>query len=198
MSCSSLSGWCIKDKHMKSSLRTDHELWSSFLQGNDAAFGELTLRYQRSLVSRLRRLTGEVELAQDLVQDTFLSIFQKRETLSHEPIRHFGGWLHTCAHQQWMAHTTKQRHRRHLMETRVLPQVSTHLPADALSQLEQNHLTTCIGAVKHPLRKEILLLLAEGHTAEEMAEFFGKKTAWVHQNTYLARQELLAVLDRDG
>lgn len=63
--------------------------------GNAAAFAELVERYQVPVQRYLYRLTGDFQLAEDLVQDTFLlaykGIFQTDSQLS------FRAWLYRIA-----------------------------------------------------------------------------------------------------
>lgn len=56
--------------------RTDRELVRQALDGDDAAFDELVVRYLPKALAIARRFTHQVEDAQDLVQDAFLRAHQ--------------------------------------------------------------------------------------------------------------------------
>jgi RNA polymerase sigma-70 factor (ECF subfamily) len=50
--------------------------------GNEQAFTELFHRWQSFLATHIYRITESRELAEEIVQDVFLKIWQTRETLS--------------------------------------------------------------------------------------------------------------------
>lgn len=60
-----------------------------------AAFEELMRRYQRPLVSFLMRLTGNLDAAQDLAEETFVRVWQSAPR--YRPSGKFTTWLFTIA-----------------------------------------------------------------------------------------------------
>ncbi len=59
---------------------TDDSTWADKLQGGDqAAFEELFRRYYPDLVAFATRLTGAKDVAEEIVQDVFLSMWRHRE-----------------------------------------------------------------------------------------------------------------------
>jgi RNA polymerase sigma-70 factor, ECF subfamily len=65
--------------------------------GSATAFEELVLRYQGRLLTVLRHLVGNRELAEDLAQEVFLRVYRARET--YEPGAKFATWLYTIANR---------------------------------------------------------------------------------------------------
>ena len=59
------------------------------------AFEELMLRYQGRVLSVLRHVVGNQDLAEDLTQDVFLRVFRARKT--YTPGSKFSTWLFTIA-----------------------------------------------------------------------------------------------------
>ncbi len=55
--------------------KTDVELYNKFLNGNKEAFNQIILRYRKVLMSFLYRYVKNVEIAEDLAQDTFLYMY---------------------------------------------------------------------------------------------------------------------------
>ena len=77
-------------------LRTDHVASDAWLveqarRGDRDAFGELALRYERRLMRVLLRFVHDVELAQDLAQETFLRVWERLDQF--DTSRRFGPWL---------------------------------------------------------------------------------------------------------
>lgn len=56
--------------------QTDEQLVAAFARGHDAALGELAQRYEGSLVSLARGITGRDDLASDAVQDAWLRVIR--------------------------------------------------------------------------------------------------------------------------
>lgn len=63
--------------------------------GDQWAFNELFDRYHPSVYSTALRLTGDAMVAEEIVQDTFLKVWLKKEELP--ALRNFKGWLYTIA-----------------------------------------------------------------------------------------------------
>jgi len=70
--------------------------------GDDAAFDELVRRRQPVVRGLLRRLCGDVTLADDLAQQAFVAAWSQLGTL-RQPAA-FGGWLRQIAVNTWLAH----------------------------------------------------------------------------------------------
>jgi RNA polymerase sigma-70 factor (ECF subfamily) len=74
---------------------TDEQLIASVLQGEHAALAPLVERHHGPLFGYLYRLTrGQRQLAEDLVQDTFVRILQQD---SFQPGRPFKPWMYAIA-----------------------------------------------------------------------------------------------------
>lgn len=73
------------------SLTSDARLLEQARKGDQAAFGDLVLRYERRLISVILRFVRDVELARDLAQETFLRAYERLEQF--DPSRRFGPWL---------------------------------------------------------------------------------------------------------
>lgn len=55
--------------------KTDIEVYNEFLCGNKDAFNQIILRYRKVLISFLWRYVKNIEIAEDLAQDTFLYMY---------------------------------------------------------------------------------------------------------------------------
>ena len=77
------------------SLRDEIELWSRALRGDGDAFSAATIRYRRELEVHAYRMLGSAEDAEDIVQETFLRAWRRRETfLGKSTLR---AWLYGIA-----------------------------------------------------------------------------------------------------
>jgi len=75
--------------------RSESELWSRALRGDSSAFTTATGRYRRELEVHAYRMLGSAEDAEDIVQETFLRAWRRRETFRGQaPLR---AWLYGIA-----------------------------------------------------------------------------------------------------
>ena len=75
-------------------VNTDESLIDAHLRGDKTAFGELVRRYGDSVLGYLARMTGSIEQAEDLFQETFKRVHEKAYTFRGG---RFQGWLFAIA-----------------------------------------------------------------------------------------------------
>ena len=81
----------------------DVQLVRKILSGDDAAFGILVEKYQKSVHTLVWRKIGDYHYAEDIMQDAFLQAYKKLSTLK-DP-NQFAGWLYVIANRlciDWM------------------------------------------------------------------------------------------------
>ena len=81
-----------KDKNI---LYTDEELIARFQGGDEQAYVELVNRYRNRLMTFLCGYVLDIDKAEDLVQDTFVKLYTKKD--SYKPIAKFSTWIYTIA-----------------------------------------------------------------------------------------------------
>ena len=70
----------------------DVELIQRTLAGDENAFESLVRKYQQQVHTHALRKTGDFQIAEDIVQETFLQVYQRLETLNNPT--QFSAWLH--------------------------------------------------------------------------------------------------------
>jgi len=68
---------------------------SLFQQGDGAAYGLLVRRYKDDLTNFAQRFLGDRDDAEDVVQETFVRVWRKRD--SYAPPSRFSTWVYTIA-----------------------------------------------------------------------------------------------------
>src|SRR3954471_5236394 len=81
-----LGGWKMK---------ADIEIVDEVLAGHRGLYAELIERHQRGLLRMCLRMTHDLGLAEDIVQDSFIKAFQKLD--SFERKSSFKSWLYQIA-----------------------------------------------------------------------------------------------------
>ena len=85
----------------------DVQLIQRTLSGDDAAFGILLQRYQKSVHALAWRKIGDFHIAEDITQDTFLQAYKKLSTLKNHS--QFAGWLYVIADRLCIDWSRKRR-----------------------------------------------------------------------------------------
>lgn len=74
---------------------TDEELIARFQQGDENAYIELVHRYRNRIMTFIFRFVGDMDQAEDLVQDTFVKVYTHRHY--YKEIAKFSTWIYTIA-----------------------------------------------------------------------------------------------------
>ena len=74
---------------------TDEQLIFNFQKGDRKSYNLLVHRYRDKLIRYLYGFTGDLDDAEDLVQETFLKVYIKKD--SYREIAKFSTWLYTIA-----------------------------------------------------------------------------------------------------
>ena len=86
----------------------DHQLVARVVSAQDsAAFGELVRRHQSQVRNFLRKLSGDMTLADDLAQDSFMHAWDKLQTFSGRGS--FIGWLLKVAYTTFLQSKRKSK-----------------------------------------------------------------------------------------
>lgn len=174
----------------------DERVWVDGLRrGDRAAFDAVFAAFRRRIYAYLVRMTRTKDVAEDLLQETFLRLAQAAARL--EPDTRLGPYLFTIAHRVFISWTRAQA---------VRAQLAGDLPAretasDARSPLEaladsqaQSALERAFAALAPAYREVALLVGVEGLTPAEVAEILGQKPDAVRQRLARARTQLAEAL----
>ncbi len=88
---------------------TDEELITQFQAGNENAYLDLVERFKNRLFSFIYRFVGDVDLAEDLLQDTLVKVYTHKH--SYREIAKFSTWIYTIAGNLARTELRKRRRR---------------------------------------------------------------------------------------
>ena len=97
---------------------TDEKLISRFQAGDERAYVELVNRYKDRLLNFVFQFLGDLEQAEDVVQDTMLRLYEKKHY--YKEIAKFSTWIYTIARN--LANTELRKRKRR--KTTYLSQLS--------------------------------------------------------------------------
>lgn len=105
------------EEQSKEKLPSDEELIARFQQGDVYAFDLIVKRYKQQLLNFVFRFLNNRELAEDVVQETFLRVYRKRH--AYKQVAKFSTWIYTIAGN--LSRTElRRRKRRKLFSSAIL------------------------------------------------------------------------------
>lgn len=180
--------------------RPDTELMSDVAVGNHAAFRELMARYKSPLYRFILRYVGAAEEAEDLLQDTFVSIYSKAST--YDPAWKPSTWIYRIALNKCRDYGRKQKLRKVISLDRSADQSDSdhYVPeiADLSPDVENivihrqqyERLSKAIAKLPHNMRSALVLHTVEGRSQAECSEILGVSRKSVEMLVYRARKSL--------
>lgn len=185
---------------------SDEELASLAKDGTEAAFAVLVDRYTHPVYRLAYGITGIVQEAEDVVQETFIKAFNHIETFSPSKAA-FRTWLLTIARNQSINvfSSLKRKALRFLNELDVEenpgrsdnPFSSASLDVEALLSVKQEFLRVEQALRKLPERQRtaVMLKAKEGMSYDEIACVMNTSSPSVESLIYRGRKRLLEILD---
>ena len=184
---------------------TDVELVRGALNGAEAAFRDIVLRYQRPVYGLIARMVRDPSRSEELAQDTFVKAFRALHTYDVE--RKFSAWLLTIAH-----HVAIDELRKCSLKTEPIEQMTedgertrdfadTKAPTPAaLAERGQlaNVLQAAIARLRPEYREMVTLRYERALDYDEIAEIMGLPMGTVKSSLHRARKELAEHMENLG
>jgi RNA polymerase sigma-70 factor (ECF subfamily) len=183
---------------------TDEELILRFQNGDESAFVVLVRRYKNPLTNFIARFLGEVDDANDIVQETFVRVYSRRQTFN--PVAKFSTWLYRIALNlatSTLRHETRRR--RYLRAGRLSNFAVNRLTSDMLdtaltpdSRLEGvlvlQLVHDALQQVSPAFREVIVLRDIQDLTYEEIAGITGLELGTIKSRINRGRAQLQKLL----
>ena len=185
---------------------TDEELVGEAVRGTAEAYRILVERFQRPVLSLIRRLVRDPELAEDLAQESFVRAFQNLS--SFQPERSFSSWLFKIAHNRSIDHLRLKKYRHVPLEagepdgdaTWEVLEAPEHLSPErrATSRRLGQAMDQALAGLKPSYREALLLRFQAGLSYQEVADSLGISLANVKVLLHRARKQLMQELEAQG
>lgn len=176
----------------------EHDLLNRLKAGNESAFGELYAHYSEMIYGRLLRLLKDTDLADEVIQELFLKIWEKRGQIN--PSSSFKSYLYTIAEHLVYDHFRKVARDRKLQEKFRLmsTEIYSHTEEDLLNKESRIIIEKAIETLPPQRKTAFVLCKMEGKSYEEAAEIMGISVSTVSNHlvkanitirTYLVKSE---------
>ena len=181
---------------------SDSELMRHLQHGTVEAFNILVFRYSYRLMRYLYRMCGNLALCEDIIQDTFMSVFRNRHSYKNKG-SNFANWIYTIAGNMIRAHHRKQERRQthsadflaHPKPTNVeFPDTSVppewHLEMDTTGQIVQHALKT----LRAEYREVVVLRDIQQLSYKEISDIAHIPLGTVKSRVHRGRAEIRSLL----
>lgn len=188
------------------STASDKELARQLRKGNHEAFDEIMFRYKEQLYSFICRYVVDRDEAYDLLQETFLNVFQKIHLYDYD--KKFSTWLFQIALNKCRDWGRKQKLRRVIsfmshddsnQNTDFIGDIDDHAVNPEQTYIIKSELETvakAIGMLPHKLKTPLIMCSLNGMSYEECAVILSVSTKTVEMRIYRARKRLELLLAR--
>ena len=174
----------------------DFELIQRILAGDDATFASLITKYQKRVHAHAWRKTGDFQIAEDIVQETFLQVYQKLETL--EDPTQFTRWIYTIVDRLCIAWFRKNRIQTEPLQEIHISEIETdaysrHIAAEyakTTTEIQRDLVKRLLTKLKESDREVITLHYFEEMTSSEIGTHLGVPENTIKSRLHRARQRL--------
>ncbi len=166
---------------------TENELIEGCLSHDRLAQKELYDRYKKGMYTVAYRITNDYELANDSLQDAFISIFKSLHTFRREST--IGAWIKRIVIRAALKRVKSRKTFDELNEEHT-----GHL-IDWGDFLEAEYLEKAIKALPDGYRTVFVMIEVEGYSHKEVAEMLGISTGTSKSQLFYAKKKLRASLE---
>ena len=168
-----------------------------FLEGNDEAFVEIIKQYKDSLILYLGSITHDLDIAEDLMEDTFVRIITRKPV--YHPTASFKAWLYAIARniaRDWYRKQTKYN-------TQSIDDISGLTTSDNVEQQylrseQKTQLYLALKKINPDYAQVLYFVYFEDFTNSQVAFVMKKSNRQVENLLYRAKRALRLELEKDG
>jgi RNA polymerase sigma-70 factor (family 1) len=181
----------------------EKELLSKLQLGSEDAFEQLYRTYSLQIFKKILSLVKEEEIAEELLQDVFLKIWEKRESII--PEKSFRSYLY-CIAQNLVADLFRRAaYDRKLLDHLVVATTELYNPIeDRLDLIDgETVLQQALNCLSPQRRKIYMLCKIEGKSYKEISSLLGISTSTINDHivkgtkslkTYLTSNEVAVII----
>ena len=174
----------------------DVALIERILAGDEDAFASLIRKYQQQVHAQALRKIDDFQIAEDIVQETFLQVYQRLETLEDPKL--FPKWLYVIVNRRCIAWLRKNRLQTESLEEIDISEIETeaysrYVAAEhekATVEAQRDLVQKLLAKLKERDREVITLHYFEEMTSSEIGEFLGVSENTIKSRLRRARQQL--------
>ncbi len=171
----------------------EKDLLLKLREGNEAAFSELYNRYAKRIAAKLLKLLKSRELAQDILQDVFIKVWDVRRSI--DPEQSFPAYLYRIA-----VNLSANAYRKSLREAYMRSQIESakagysHVEESVFGKEDASILQEALSKLPERQREVFILHKLEGKSYKEISEQLAITPSAVNQHIQRATKTLRSIL----
>lgn len=181
---------------MASSDDSDEELVRRWQLGERRVFDELVSRYRKALFRTAYRTTGDVDEAEEIVQEVLLRCFRGLASFHHAAS--LATWLYRITWNLCADWRRRARRRSARLAPSAAPEeiidATQNVESGVLEETERESLARAVAALDERYRSSIVLFYEAGLSHGEIAKITGVSARTVETRLYRARRALRTIL----
>ena len=174
------------------------QYYERFLHGDKNAIADIIEEYRTGLELYIYSVTGDISLAEEITQETFVKLFTKRPRFRASAS--FKTWLYTIGKNSALNYI-KKHSRGVSLDREDIPELQSDvetLEEIYLADERKKAVHRALGKLKKEYREVLWLTYFEGMSNKESADIMKKKVHNIHSLLSRARQALKKQLEEDG
>lgn len=169
-----------------------------FRKGNQRAFERLYRMHSRYLLSNIRALVKDKDVADEILQDVFLKVWENREVV--DPDKSFRNFLYTITKNMvydYMRRVALDIRKRHeLMQTAL--EIYTHVEEQLINKENDALLSDAVEHLPTQCRKVYTLSKFDGKSHQEISEHLNISLATVNNHMVKANRQIRSFVLKNG
>ena len=177
----------------------DADVMRRIRAGDRGAIDDLYERFRRPAFALARRILADESLAEDVLQEVFLSVW--RDPAAYDGARgSFSSWLLAVVHHKAVDAVRReesQRRRQALAEEDLAleePVAARDVEEEAWTRVVAERVRSALGSLSHPQREALTLAYYGGYTQREVAALTGAPLGTVKTRMLVGMRRLKAEL----
>lgn len=175
---------------------TGETLYRRFLDGDEAAFGELIAQYKNHLIFFILRSVRDFDAAEDLAEDVFVEVLlHRRRYRFNAPLK---SYLFAIARHKAADYLRRRaRHGEQPLDTAGDPADLRSLEEEFLRREQAKAVHAALGTLPEQYRTVLHLLYFEELSYDAAGQVMKKNRKQIENLAYRARQALKAALEKE-
>jgi len=178
--------------------RDEQELIARAKAGSDSALSDLIKAHQASLYAFMLRLTGQPDLAEDVVQEAFVRVLKNLDRF--DPKYRFSTWLFTIAKRlsvNW-AQKFRPMSETDLVQSRQGPSETPLSLAECEETRERTAemIDTALASLGENQREIVLLFHQQGWSIREISEYLDMPDGTIKSHLHRARRKMRQAIEQ--
>ncbi|WP_199119323.1 RNA polymerase sigma factor [Pedobacter sp. ASV28] len=173
--------------------KNDHELIAMCQANNDLGYTGLYQKYAKRIYNSICRIVSHTAEAEDILQETFLTVFKEIERLSN--VINFEAWVKRIAINRSISHLRKKKILFSDLDSSTIEAEEEYdLQENEIFENKVEDVRRCIEHLPHGYKTIVSLYLFEHIPQEEIATMLGISHNTVRTQYHRAKKKILLSL----